>query len=47
MNHKIVSFYHKYLNPEIKELQKKVFDKLESKKARVDPVGSTRADGRV
>lgn len=28
MNYKIVSFYHKYLNPEIKNLQKKVFDKL-------------------
>ena len=29
MNHQIVSFYHKNLNPEIKLLQKKVFDKIE------------------
>lgn len=29
MNYKIVSFVHKNLNPEIPELQKKVFDKLE------------------
>lgn len=29
MVHKIVSFYHKHLNPEIVELQKKVFEKLE------------------
>jgi hypothetical protein len=28
MNHKIVSFYHKNLNTEIVELQKKVFNKL-------------------
>jgi hypothetical protein len=28
MNHKIVSFYHKNLNPEIKTIQKKIFDKL-------------------
>lgn len=28
MNYKIVSFYHKDLNPEIKELQKKVFDSI-------------------
>ncbi len=28
MEHKIVSFFHKNLNPEIVELQKKVFDKL-------------------
>jgi hypothetical protein len=29
MNHKIVSFYHKHLNPEITNLQKKIFSKLE------------------
>lgn len=29
MKHTIVSFYHKFLNSEIKNLQKRVFDKLE------------------
>ena len=28
MNHKIVSFYHKSLNPEIKDLQKKFFETI-------------------
>jgi hypothetical protein len=40
MNHKIVSFYHKNLNPEIKLIQKKIFDKLGIELTQVEFSGS-------
>lgn len=40
MNHKVVSFYHQNLNPEIVELQKKVFDKLNIKVEQVSFLGT-------